>query len=311
MVKPSISVVIPTYNRAPLLPRALKSVASQGFSDYEVIVADDGSSDDTSEVIKSWQSILGEKLRPIWLDHRGAAVARNAGMCASNGEVVAFLDSDDEWLPEHLEVGFRAFQNNPNIGIAFTDHFIHSDERIRTKVRISDSPQSLVRNLIIRNAVLLTSVVFLNRKVFEELGGFNESLHGTEDWEFWVRIAVRYPIIQISDATVVIHQHPYNHSSNPIKAEKQLRAAYNLISQLDISEFCSKKEVKARTYLDTGQFYVWNDRHLRALKNLMLAGLSSPSILFSEDALRVFIGASLRPQAYQTLRRIIWRRFFR
>jgi glycosyltransferase involved in cell wall biosynthesis len=309
MFEPAISVVIPTYNRAALLSRALKSVSSQKFSEYEVIVADDGSSDDTREVVDNWQSILGDRLRPIWLEHRGVAATRNAGMGASRGEVVAFLDSDDEWLPEHLETGFKLFTDNPALGMVFTDHFIYSDERIRTKVPVSESQRSLVRNLIIRNAVLLTSVVFLNRKVFEELGGFNENLHGTEDWEYWVRVAVKYPVEQITEATVIIHQHPNNHSSNPSKAEKQLEAAYQQISRLDIAEYCDKNEVRARAYLDSGQFYAWNDKRLRALNKLMHAGISSPPILLSKDALRVFTRAALPINAYLAFRRALWRRF--
>jgi glycosyltransferase involved in cell wall biosynthesis len=310
MYKPAVSVVIPTYNRAPLLSRALQSVATQKFSKYEVIVADDGSSDDTRKVIENWQPVLGERLRPLWLEHRGVAATRNAGLSASRGEVVAFLDSDDEWLPEHLETGFKQFQDNLGLGMVFTDHFIYSDERIRTKVPVSDSQRSLVRNLIIRNAVLLTSVVFLNRKVFEELGGFNESLHGTEDWEYWVRIAVKYPVRQITEATVIIHQHPNNHSANPSKAEKQLEAACDQISKLDISDYCDEGEVRARAYLDSGQFYAWNDKRMRALNKLIHAGISSPPILLSRDALRVFTRAALPMHTYRSFRRVIWRKFF-
>src|SRR5574341_379304 len=156
MPDPVFSVVIPSYNRANLLDRALKSVRSQTFQGFEVIIADDGSTDDTPDLIKRWRTHFGDRLRTLWLDHSGAAMARNAGIAASRGRAVAFLDSDDEWLPQHLEVCYTALQANPEAGMIFTDHIIQSDARIHTQAPLSGSLHELVRSIILRRAVIAT-----------------------------------------------------------------------------------------------------------------------------------------------------------
>ena len=121
--KPTVSVIIPTYNRAKLLPRAIKSVLNQTFKDFEVIIVDDGSTDNTEEVINEFQK---HNKRIKYIRHeknKGAAAARNTGIKIAQGEYIAFQDSDDEWLPNKLEKQMEIFESAPaEIGVVYTDY---------------------------------------------------------------------------------------------------------------------------------------------------------------------------------------------
>ncbi|MFN0084190.1 MAG: glycosyltransferase family 2 protein [Blastocatellia bacterium] len=306
--KPEISVIIPAYNRAHLLFRPLRSVLAQTFKRYELIVVDDGSSDDTNEALEHWREEFGDKMRTLRLNHAGVACARNAGLAASRGRWAAFLDSDDEWLPNHLEAGRAAFDRQPAPGLVFTDHFIQSDRLIRTMVDLGGSEKEAIRRIILRKAVLLTTVVMIDRRVYERLGGFDAALRGTEDWEYWVRIALEYPVAHVPEATAIIHQHPDNHSANPEKAEIQLAAAARLIGRRGIGAYCSEAQVEARAFLDSAEFYSWNGRTRKTLLQLCRAGASDPGLLLTRDALRILARALLPLSVYRGLRDRVWRR---
>ncbi|MDX2031121.1 MAG: glycosyltransferase family A protein [Blastocatellia bacterium] len=308
MHNPEISVIIPTYNRARLLPRSLQSVLSQTCDRYEVIVADDGSSDGTDEVLAQWQERFGERMRTLRLEHAGVACARNAGLAASRGRWVAFLDSDDEWLPNHLETTLAAFQRGPAPGLVVTDHYIQSDQLIRTRVELGEREEEAVRRIILRKAVLLTTVVAIDRRVYEQLDGFDAALQGTEDWEYWVRIAIDFPVIHVPEATAIIHQHSENHSGNPEKAERQLAAAARAISRQRIAKYCTGSQVAARALLDSAEFYSWNGRTWKTLRQLFRAGSAAPGQLLTRDALRIFARAALPLSAYRGMRDLVWRK---
>jgi glycosyltransferase involved in cell wall biosynthesis len=303
MPDPAFSVVIPSCNRANLLDRALKSVRAQTFQDFEVIIADDGSTDNTPDLIERWRIHFEDRLSTLWLDHGGAAMARNAGIAVSRGRAVAFLDSDDEWLPQHLEVCHTALLANPEAGMIFTDHIIQSDARIRTQAPLSGSLQELVRNIILRRVVIATPSVVVRRDVFGKVGTFNKELNGTEDWECWSRIAVEYPVAQVSSATVVIYQHPDNFSRDPVALERQLWAAVGAICKLKILSYCSKEEVKARAYLDMAEFYAQKAFRGRAMLKLGMAAIHSGKIMFSRDFHRVMARIALPLVAYRLIRK--------
>jgi glycosyltransferase involved in cell wall biosynthesis len=303
MSDPMFSVVIPSYNRANLLNRALMSVRSQTFQDFEVIIVDDGSTDSTPDLLEQWRAHFGDRLHTLWLDHGGAAMARNAGIAASKGQAMAFLDSDDEWLPEHLEVCYVGLLAKPEAGMIFTDHIIQSDERIRTHAPLSGSLRELVRNIILRNVVIATPSVVVRREVFEKVGVFAKELNGTEDWECWVRIAVECPVVQVPSATAVIHQHPDNFSRDPVTLEKQLQAAVSAISRLNILSYCSKEEIEARAYLDMAEFYAQKAFRGRAILRLGMAAIRSGGIVFSRDFHRVMARIALPLVAYRLVRK--------
>ncbi len=305
---PEFSIVIPTYNRALLLPRALQSVMGQSLDSFEVIVADDGSTDETAAALTHWQGLFGERLRVLHLSHEGVACARNAGLAASRGRWIAFLDSDDEWLPNHLETLREAFGRDSAPGLVFTDHYIQSDRLVRTRVELGEERNEAVRRIILRQAVLLTTVVAIERRVYEALGGFAPELQGTEDWEYWARIAIEFPVAHAPEGTAIIYQHAENHSSDPAKAERQLAAAARVIGSRRIAPYCTAAEVEARAFLDSAEFHSWNGATLATLRQLRQAAIRAPRLLATRDALRILSRALLPLSVYRWIRNEFWRR---
>lgn len=201
-----VSVIIPTFNRAAYLTEAVDSVLGQTFRDFELVVVDDGSTDDTVERMKGY----GARVRYLYQQTRGPAAARNKGIEASTGELIAFLDSDDMWLPEKLAKQEAFFRTNPSLGLVATaygciqpgDGFVKQDVL---------SPEELrrVRRSHYRN-YFATSTVMLRRDCLEKVGMFDESLHFAEDWDMWIRVLNRYDFAYIGEILTKYRQHGSN-----------------------------------------------------------------------------------------------------
>ena len=192
-IEQSVSVIIPTFDRAELLPRALLSVLAQSRPADEVIVVDDGSDDRTRELIE----VDFPDVRLIVQDNQGVSAARNRGVAASSGSWLAFLDSDDEWLPEKLEVQMQAAAANPQFSL------IHSDEIwIRRGVRVNQmkkhrkSGGDIFLDCLPR-CVISPSAVLLRRELFDAVGQFDESLPACEDYDLWLRICHQQEVFYI------------------------------------------------------------------------------------------------------------------
>ena len=182
---PSITVVIPTYNLASLLPEAIASARAQQWPAMEIVVVDDGSTDDTESVLNA---LSGDgDLRWFRQENAGAAAARNRGIAAATGEWIAFLDADDVWLPGKLAAQFQQIEKGA-ADFSFTDsrlRFANGEER-ELPCPISDRP--LMRELLTGN-LFGTPTVIVRRRCFETVGGFDEQLRTGEDWDMWLRLA--------------------------------------------------------------------------------------------------------------------------
>jgi len=186
---PSVSVVIPTYNVAPFIAETLNSVFAQTFTDFEVIVVDDGS-DDAEELERALEPYL-ERVRYVRQENLGAGAARNRGVQEARGEFIAFLDSDDLWMPEYLEEQVR-FLRADGYDLAYADALLFGDSPIAGKTYMQTAPSvgpvtflSLVRN----ECNIITSGVVARRCVLVKVGLFNESLRNGQDFELWARLA--------------------------------------------------------------------------------------------------------------------------
>ncbi len=197
----SFSVIVPTYNRGHLLPRALNSIAAQTQTPLEVIVVDDGSTDDTIAILRrEYPDVV------IFQEtHRGVSAARNRGIQASRGDWIAFLDSDDEWLPEKLARQNAALVSTPTILLCHTE-----EVWVRNGVRVNPMKKHAKRGgAIFEDCLPLCcmspSSVVVHREVLEDVGVFDETLPACEDYDLWLRITSRYPVVFIDEPLVVKH----------------------------------------------------------------------------------------------------------
>jgi glycosyltransferase involved in cell wall biosynthesis len=205
---PTVSVVIPTYNAASLLPEAVESVLAQTYRDLEIVVVDDGSTDRTPQVMADY----GDPVRYIRKENEGSASARNRGIRAARGEYIAFLDADDRWRPTKLEKQMRAHRADPSLAWSYTGaDLVDADTgaiRARKTQLRTRHEGDVLRNLILGSFVTPSATV-VQRRVFDEVGTFDESsLHRiSEDWDLWLRIAAHYPIRFIDEPLVENRQH--------------------------------------------------------------------------------------------------------
>ena len=183
-----VSIIIPTFNRAQYVCEAIDSVLAQTFKDHEIIVVDDGSTDNTSEVLK----IYGDQIRCFSQKNRGLSAARNLGMSLSRGEYIAFLDDDDVWLPEKLEKQVQILDNSPELGFVCSEAYVfNNDKQILEHWKRGRHNQETFESLFEENFVSVLTVV-MRRRCFEEIGDFDESLIFSEDYDYWLRLSLKY-----------------------------------------------------------------------------------------------------------------------
>lgn len=198
-ISPRVSVIIPTYNRAHLVNRAIQSVLNQTYQDFEVIVVDDCSTDNTAEVVNS---IGDERVR--YVPHqvnKGASASRNTGIGAAKGELVGFLDSDDEWLPEKLQKQVDKFDSaSPNVGLIYGGYIVIDDETKKTIQRVYPEKRGYVFEDVLKMSGPTNPLTpLVKRECFEKVGLFDEEMRFGEDWDMWVRIAEHYEFDFVSD----------------------------------------------------------------------------------------------------------------
>ncbi len=201
---PKVSVVLPTYNRADLLPSAIDSVLAQTYSAWELVVWDDGSTDNTQDLVRSF---VDDRVKYLHGDNCGAAFARNRAIGASHGEYIAFLDSDDEWLSGKLSTQIGILESNEHIDVVF-GNFLNRDLSTGREDRWFDLKAHALRGLqtehrgsvsfitggmpelLMTANFIATDAVVLRKRLLDSVGCFNESLRNSEDLELWWRMSL-------------------------------------------------------------------------------------------------------------------------
>lgn len=197
---PWVSIIIPTYNRRDFLREAIRSVLEQSFRDFELIVVDDGSDDGTREMI---QREFPGLLTYLYQENQGVSRARNRGLKLAQGEFVAFLDSDDLWLPRKLERQMAFMQSHPEAQICYTDEIW-----IRRRVRVNPKKKHAkysgwIYPRCLPLCIISPSSALMRRGLLEEVGGFDEELPVCEDYDLWLRISARHPIHFLPEKLIV------------------------------------------------------------------------------------------------------------
>jgi glycosyltransferase involved in cell wall biosynthesis len=187
---PLVSVVIPTFNRGWIVRDAIDSVLGQTYADFELIVVDDGSTDRTPQILDAY----GDRLRVIRQANQGVSAARNRGIDASSGPLIALLDSDDIWLHRKLAVQVDFFKMNPAALICQTEEiWIRNGLRVNPGKR-HRKPSGMIFERSLDLCLVSPSAVMVRRELFEKVGLFDESLPACEDYDLWLRVGCRFPV---------------------------------------------------------------------------------------------------------------------
>ncbi len=271
--QPTVSVIIPTYNRAWSLGEAIDSVLAQDFSDMELIVIDDGSTDDTRNLLDGYRQAITVIRQP----NRGVSAARNAGVAASCGSLLAFLDSDDLWLPGKLGAQVAFFREHPSAMICQTEEtWIRRGVRVNPKRR-HQKPSGSIFLRSLELCLVSPSAVMMRRELFEATGGFDETLPSCEDYDLWLRIGCQTPV-HLIDAPLVIKRGGHGDQlsaapgldryriaslsrlidSNRLSRAQKLAAAATLVKKCEVfAGGCAKRGrgEEARWYLELAGRY--------------------------------------------------------
>lgn len=292
---PLVSVVVPTYNRARLVPRAIRSVLMQGYPEVELIVVDDGSTDDTLEVLRG---LADARIRCIrFPENRGIGAGREAGVRAAKGEFIAFVDADDTWLPGKLESQLRVFARYENLELLCGNYwnvnhvtgekdwgYTQTARSLKSMEcrRLEDGLWQVLGGLptaLLDGNFFGTSTVMFRRRILERTGGFNTALSGPEDFEFWWRAAVRGVCVAFLDQPLAER----NKDAGSITAE-MIRFVPRYVSALEVCEETAVREGRADLLVPLRQ------ARYRALRELIWAQAQRGR---RSDVLRRFV-ASLR-----------------
>ena len=211
MTTPFVSVVIPNYNYARYVSQAIDSVLAQTYRHHEVIVINNGSTDNSAEVLRGY----GDRIRWIDQENRGQSGARNRGIEESRGELIAFLDADDAWLPAKLERQIACLRD-ARIGLVYSS-CIDTDASLKPlRVRLGTRGGSILRDMALSQITIIAgeSTALVRRDCFERVGMFDLQLSLSAGWDMWRRIATHYKVGVVSDPLVFYRQHGTNMHRN-------------------------------------------------------------------------------------------------
>ena len=255
-----VSVIIPTYNCARYIGEAIDSVLNQTYRGFEIIVADDGSTDNTKDILKPY--INDELIHYIYQPNHGPSAARNTGINVARGEYIAFLDADDLWVPTKLEKQVNFLDNNMNVALVFSDVClfdetgIMSDSFLKDKKKLKGIPISsdssiggvFARNIfddLLQENFIPTKTVVVRKNCIEEVGGFDETLFSVEDLDMWLRISRAYEIGYIKGSLAQKRQHNANIGSNQkLALESKIRVLNKMLKMYSGLSLFERKLIK-------------------------------------------------------------------
>ena len=272
---PHVSVVIPAFNCAPYIAAAVESVLGQYHQDLDIIVVDDGSTDGTSQALEQYRDRL-QLLRQM---NAGAAAARNHGLSAAKGELVAFLDADDWWDPSRLSAQLAALQAFPGGGLVFSDFAVADangtrilERGIRWKYgvvrdahaaawadifsesrrviwrdgegreRLATAYQGHVGRWLFRGNMINTCSVLLHREVIEQVGGFDQTLETEEDYDYWLRVTQHRPLVYVDEPLLTFRRRP----GQLTQADRIERVVRNVVTVVERASERMARELDAR-----------------------------------------------------------------
>lgn len=251
-----ISVIIPTYNRAKKLERCLVSILSQTYLPYEIIVVDDGSTDETMQIIEAINSPIIKVLKQI---HQGAQKARNLGVYSAKGEYIAFMDSDDEWISNKLELQVAILQEHPN-WVLYTNCYIKDEDSGDMRIwNVSGKSGSAYRSMLETGGPMFQGLI-LKKESLLAIGGLDEKVDAYQEWDTAIALAKHYELLHMREPLFVYYQHSGETIS---KNKKKEINGYEYIirkNKKDIKKICGKKVLNRNYQILLNKSVVYNDK---------------------------------------------------
>lgn len=230
---PKVSVIIPSYNCAKYLPDALESVFNQAFQDFEIVIIDDGSRDNTKDVLAPYLSQYPGRIKYVYQENKGLAIARNTGIGNAAGELIALLDADDLWCPQHLEEEVKLMESDPKIGLVHANITRMTEEKVpmtTPKREAQFLSGDIFEHLFLRKADISCPTVLFRKSCCDRVGLFDEDLTrlGCEDRDLWLRIAREYKIAYIDKVLAFYRIREGSLSRNQ---QKMIEARYFVVNK--------------------------------------------------------------------------------
>ncbi|MGB9667721.1 MAG: glycosyltransferase family 2 protein [Thermosulfidibacteraceae bacterium] len=284
-MEPLVSVVIPTYNRASLLIRAIESVFSQSYKNFEIIVVDDASTDNTREVVSKFL----DDPRVVYIRNEknmGVSASRNRGIRYGRGEFVAFLDSDDYWLRDKLRKQVEIIMSDDDVGMVYTgERFIDEEGRIiRDEI---PKYSGFVYHVLLSKNFISPSSTLLRKEVFEKVGFFREDMNYREDYEFFLRVAKNYKIAYVKDILTIRYMHTKGRLSDDISC--RIMSIYKIMD-LYKEDFDKNRRSKSRQLYELGKLYTKIGDRKNAIHAFKESFVTYPNFNSILKLIKLFLG---------------------
>lgn len=266
----TVSVVIPTHNYGRFIADAIDSVLAQTYPIAEIIVVDDGSTDDTEKVVASF----GDKVKYIKQKNAGVCTARNTGVKNSSGDLIAFLDADDIWRHEKVEKQAAKFQEDAQIGLVHCQMREFNTETEETvHLHLDGEEGEVADSLLLYNKIVIIGPggsILVSRKAFDEVGGFDPQLTVGEDWDFCYRVARKYKVGFVREILVNYRNHGKNSSRNAKEVERSMKICFEKAFDTENENILRfRKEAYGNLYIEIASAYLREKNYTRFGKNLL------------------------------------------
>ena len=305
---PKVSVVIPAYNAMKYLPATVESVLQQTFTDFEVLIINDGSSDNILE----WTTqITDPRVRVISQENKGLSGARNTGINNSSGEYIAFIDADDLWLPSKLEKQVKSLDNNPQAGLVYTWTAWTDETGKPTGVIVASDIEGYVwEQMVVNDKISNGSSAMVRRICFDKVGLFDTELTSSEDRDMWIRLAAHYHFAVVKEPLTLYRRHSQSMSKNRPKMLKNIRRVFEKTFESVPTELLY---LRNRSYGWINLYTAWicmdEKDYKEAIKYRHQALLHYPQLVFTNYFLRlsvaILIMQLLGSQGYENLRLLV------
>lgn len=292
-----ISVIIPTYNSGKFLAEAIDSVLCQSYKDFEIIIVDDGSVDNTKIVIEKYLK-LPVSIKYIYQENKGPSGARNRGITEAKGEFIAFLDADDIWLPDKLELQIKAMSQSNSIGLVCGRYYIIDCSGVivdeLSGINKYSNREELLNDMLIKNVLGGGQNAIVRKECFDKVGLFDETMKVSEDRDLWFRIAKFYDVI-ILDKLLFKYRIHINNISKNILLSKMGKKCF-IRKHHDSYDLIKKMKAYSYIYLDAARVYSGNNKRYLALINAWISITIYPFKIYQDDDKYKIIIKSVLPE---------------